>query len=128
MVSTLRFQRRFIPLILEGTKTQTRRPSWEAGPDVGDFVTLRSCSSRDRPYGMLEILDVRLQRLRDLTQEDVEREGFRSIGEFRKAWGKIYGETDERETVVVYEFRLVARNPDAPEIKDRTGRRRLDEP
>jgi len=103
----LTFQARYIPLILEGRKTQTRRLSGEPGPSLGDIVPLRM-PWKKRTHGLIEITNIRMQRLEDITQEEAEKEGFRTLQEFKKAWGRIYGSMNGREIIMVYEFRLIS--------------------
>ena len=50
------------------------------------------------------------QRLRDMTEEDAEKEGGYTIEEFMELWGQIVGPWDPEEKVIVYEFKLVDPN------------------
>ena len=106
----LLFQKRFIPLILDGSKTQTRRPLYENNIKVGDILALRAPWSR-KTYGLIDIVRVYEHPIGEITEEEVEREGFKSLAEFKKAWGRIYGDINGREVIRVYEFRVVAGRP-----------------
>ena len=91
--------------VLDGSKTQTRRISGYK-LKVGRAYAVRS--------GMLEPAQARItitrawrQQLRDLTPEDVRKEGFTSFTEFRQAWISIYGSWNPDQIVTAYEFRLL---------------------
>ena len=100
------FKRKYIDLILQGKKTQTRRIS-RYRLKIGKAYAIRT--------GMLEPAQARIriirawrQQLRDLTPEDVRKEGFNSFTEFRQAWIEIYGSWNPDQIVTAYEFRLLA--------------------
>jgi len=96
----IRFKRCFLPLILEGRKTQTRRFSGRY--QVGEIYRV------NRTEIWILITRKYRQRLQDITLEDVHREGFRSQEEFRRAWTRIYGSYDPNQQVWAYEFRLIS--------------------
>ena len=99
------FKRPLLFLILQGRKTQTRRVhrrEWK----VGRTYALRT-SWYGKPEGYIIITRKFHQRLGDISLEDVKKEGFDSLEEFRKAWEKINGTWDPEQTVIVYEFQLV---------------------
>jgi hypothetical protein len=100
---TLLFKRRFIPQILAGEKTQTRRPS-KPGVREGGTYTLRA-GYAPTPH-RITVTRVYTQRLGDVTQEDARMEGFGGVGEFMEAWAGIYGGWSPDQTVYVVEFRL----------------------
>ena len=94
------FKRRFIPLILSGRKTSTirrRRPR----------KRIQAVFDGHRVHGYIEITGVRATRLRDLTDEDVRRDGFRDLEEFRKFWVKMNGGWNPDKTVYIVSFRPV---------------------
>ena len=103
----LLFQKSMIPRILDGIKTQTRRPLEENNIKVGDVLPLRAPWSQ-KTYGLIEIVRVYEQPIGEISQEEVEREGFQSLAEFKKTWGRIYGQTNGREVVRVLVFRVVS--------------------
>jgi hypothetical protein len=99
------FKRKHLNLILQGKKTQTRRIS-RYRLKIGKAYAIRS--------KMLEPAKTRItitrawrQQLRDLTPEDVHKEGFNSFTEFRQAWIDIYGSWNPDQIVAAYEFRLL---------------------
>jgi len=105
------FKKHHIELILSGRKTQTRRlPGKSANYHVG-----RVYSIRDRWFGKAEghILITRKfrQRLGDISLEDVRKEGYSSLQEFRGAWEGVHGQGswDPNSVVAVYEFKVVSK-------------------
>jgi len=100
---TLLFSRRFIPMILSGAKTQTRRPN---SPNVKEGGTYR-LRAGNKPTGRsITVTRVCTQRLGDVTQEEAAAEGFSTLGEFMETWANIYGSWRPEQTVYVVEFRL----------------------
>jgi len=98
------FKRKHIKKILEGKKTQTRRihkHTWKVG---------KVYSIRDRwfskPQGHILIIRKFRQRLEDISLEDVKKEGYNSLREFRRVWEEIHGSWDPEQVVTVYEFKL----------------------
>lgn len=69
------------PQFLDGTKDVTRRNGWwklKAGDKVMAVEKAMGLKKGEKikPLGMIEIVSVRLERLDEITQEDVVREGF----------------------------------------------------
>jgi len=62
-----------------------------------------------KPQGYIRITRKFRQKLREITFEDVKKEGYNSLEEFRRAWEEIHGpgSWNPNETVIVYEFRAV---------------------
>jgi len=103
------FKKKHIKLILAGKKTQTRRlPGKLASYQVGQVYSIK-----DRWFGKAEgyILITRKfqQRLGDISPEDIRKEGYRDLDEFKVAWIKINGSWDSKRLVTVYEFKLKER-------------------
>lgn len=99
------FKRKYIPLILDGRKTQTRRihkQEWQVGKTYGVRDTWFS-----KPKAYIVILRKFRQRLGDISQEDIEKEGFSTLAEFKEEWTKINGSWDPESVVIAYEFKLV---------------------
>jgi len=113
------FKRKHISLILAGRKTQTRRihsHEWKLGRVYG---------IRDKMFGkpVTHIMVIRKfrQRLGDISLEDVRKEGYGSLQEFRKAWEEIHGSGswDPRQIVTVYEFTIGFGETDLPCLRRR---------
>ena len=105
------FKRKHVELILAGRKTQTRRLLGKpANYSVGRVyaITNRWFS---KPQGHILITRKFRQKLGEISLEDVEKEGYNSLGEFRRAWEEIHGleSWDPNLTVTVYEFKAVAK-------------------
>ncbi|MCD6479840.1 ASCH domain-containing protein [Candidatus Bathyarchaeota archaeon] len=101
---SISFKWRYIPLIRLGLKTETRRlrrPRLRVGGIYPLRVGRRLLPDRVR------ILNIYPQRLGDVTEEDAHREGFQSLGEFRKAWLDIYHSWDDEQQIWVIEFRYL---------------------
>ena len=97
------FKRHQIRKILLGEKTQTRRLS-RMTYQVGKVYRIRNAD--------VEILITRRwrERLGDISEEDVKKEGYETLEEFKKAWTEIYGRWDPDDIVWVYEFKVVKAN------------------
>lgn len=99
------FKRRFIPAILEGRKTQTRRThkhTWK----VGSMYQVRT-SYYSKTEAHIKVTRKSKQRLGDISLEDVKKEGFNNMGEFIEAWRRINGSWNPDETIIVYDFEIV---------------------
>lgn len=101
---TLLWKKNYIPMILSGAKTATRRRSRprikEGGVyniRTGFFEHLQESIRVDRLY---------TQRLGEVSGEDARREGAKSLREFIADWENLYGAWDPEEAVWVVEFRL----------------------
>ena len=99
------FKRKYIPLVLDGRKVQTRRvhkQEWQVGKTYAVRDTWFS-----KPKGYIVVLRKFRQRLGDISLGDVEKEGFHTLEEFQKAWTEINGSWKPDLIVIVYEFKLV---------------------
>jgi hypothetical protein len=99
------FKPKHLNLILQGTKTQTRRIS-RYRLKIGKAYAVRS-KMLEPAQARIVIIRAWRQQLRDLTPEEVRKEGFNSFTEFRKAWTDIYGSWNPDQIVTAYEFRLL---------------------
>ena len=108
---TLLFKREYVPRITDGSKTATRRPS-RPMIRVGGTYRVRVDFFSYLPE-RIRVRRIYRQRLGDMTEDDAQREGFASLGEFREEWTKLYHSWDDGQAVWVVEFEHVApdRNP-----------------
>lgn len=100
------FKEKHIDLVLEGRKTQTRRihkSEWK----LGKTYSVRACRFEK---GIAKILIIRKfrERLGDISLQDIRKEGFSNIWEFKAVWEEIYGQEawNPELVVTVYEFVL----------------------
>jgi len=96
------FKPKHLNLILQGKKTQTRRIS-RYRLKIGKAYAVRS-KMLEPAQARIVITRAWRQQLRDLTPEDVRKEGFNSFTEFRQAWIEIYGTWNPDQIVAAYEF------------------------
>jgi len=106
------FKKHNLQKILEGAKTQTRRVhkhTWQ----VGKVYALR-----DRWFSKAEayIIITRKfrQKLGEITSEDVKKEGYNSLEEFRREWEQLHGKWNPEQIVWVYEFKLASPKTSKP--------------
>jgi len=99
------FKRHHIRKILEDRKTQTRRTS-RYKYKIGSRYSIRDRWFGE-PQGHVIIKRRFEQRLGEISLEDVRKEGYDSLEEFRKAWIEINGSWDPEKIVTVYEFKRV---------------------
>ncbi|MEM1540785.1 MAG: ASCH domain-containing protein [Candidatus Bathyarchaeia archaeon] len=98
------FKRYNIEKILAGVKTQTRRihkHTWQ----VGKVYLLRD-SWFSKGVAYIIVTRKFRQKLGDITLEDVKKEGYNSLEEFKAEWIKLHGEWNPDQVVWVYEFKL----------------------
>lgn len=104
------FKRKHLDLVLQGTKTQTRRIHkrlWKVG---------RTYAVRDRwfskPAGRILITRRFRQRLGDITLRDVRKEGYETLESYKKAWEEIYGQGSWNPELVVTVYEFVLQHPE----------------
>jgi len=105
---TALFKPEHVKKILRGEKTQTRRVhlhTWIIGK-VYPIKTHWLCKREEAP-GKIIILRKFRQKLGEISPEDVKKEGYNSLEEFRREWEKLHGEWNPEQVVWVYEFKLV---------------------
>jgi len=92
--------------ILKGEKTMTRRVPGVRSCEVGRVYRVRYGWSEKVKYHIL-ITRKFQEKLGAISLEDVHKEGYGSLEEFKAAWIKLYGSWKPEQTVTVYEFKLV---------------------
>ena len=89
-------------------RAQKRRPAESADTDSKSAKPTRSAAKcSNPPQARIIIIRAWRQQLRDLTPEDVHKEGFNNFTEFRQAWIQIYGTWNPDQIVTACEFRLL---------------------
>jgi len=100
------FKKELVEKILKGEKTQTRRLNGKY--KVGNIYAV--CTRWYSPaVAWIKITGKRTERLGDISLEDVKKEGFNSLEEFKAFWIKIHGHWDDDLIVYVYDFELVSK-------------------
>lgn len=102
---TLIFNKRYLPLIRSGEKTQTRRRK-KPQLRVGRSYRLRTNYATTHPDRFL-VTRIFPQRLEDVSPVDVAKEGFGSKAEFIAAISGIYGGISPSDEVWVVEFKYL---------------------
>ena len=100
------FKRRHLRKVLDGSKIQTRRThrsTWKIGRTYGIRDNWFS-----KPQAHIIITRKFRQRLADISPEDVKKEGFSTLEEFKQAWTEINGTWNPDQIVTCYEFKLTS--------------------
>lgn len=103
------FKPELLEKVLQGHKTQTRRTNGN-NLHPGQTYGVRT-NYYEKSRGHIRILRATQQRLGDISLEEVQKEGFKNIWEFREAWLKIYLRWNPDEVVTAYEFEVVKGTP-----------------
>jgi hypothetical protein len=98
----LTFQPSDMEPIVKGEKTQLSSPDApdsriKVGADVHASVYLPH-------FADLHVLSVERKRLRYFDEQDAKREGFTSLAEFKRAWKKKHGGSDDNQLVHIIHF------------------------
>jgi hypothetical protein len=97
--------------VLDGTKTQTRRPL-KFGLDLRYPLPCRYVAGRtyavqtgrgQKAIGRLLVLDVRSEKVVSITRADARAEGFGSPAEFWRRWVTMYGHVSGFAWVITFE-------------------------
>lgn len=99
---------RFVDLILRGVKTTTIRLG-EVVPKYDEVII----HGGGRPVAKVRIASVRTKRVRELTEEDAKKDGYRSLRELLRDLERVYGRPILPDDVVtIIEFRVVQKFTD----------------
>lgn len=99
------FKRSLLFLVLEGRKTQTRRnPRYQYS--VGKTYDVGDDWSKGSAARVLITRKYR-QRLGDMTDEEIAKEGFSNLEAFQTFWEKNVGPWEPENIVIAYEFQRV---------------------
>jgi hypothetical protein len=101
------FKPEHVPMILDGTKTQTRRKGkrrWK----VGSIHQAKTNFKKDSTFAHLLVLAVGEEPLGAITEADAKAEGYNSIAEYQEVFVKIYGQWAPEEMVHVIDFEVTS--------------------
>lgn len=98
------FKKYFINRILSGRKIQTRR--YKTNLKVGDIVNCK-INYYAKPFCKIKILNTRQESLKDISKEDIKKEGFDSISDFLCCWTVINKAFNFADNVFVIDFELI---------------------
>jgi hypothetical protein len=104
------FKPEHIKMILEGTKTATRR-NWKKRMvmvRVGGIYKVKTKMLSKEYACTIRVLKLYKQRLGDMEHEDAVKEGYKNTHDFCRMWIKINGHWDSTNIVEVIEFEKVA--------------------
>ena len=103
------FKKDLLDKVLSGFKTQTRRFNKKTLRKGKIYALRKNWLENTGEY--IKITKVYNQKLSDIAQEEIIKEGYSSLDEFRDAWIRIYGSWDPEMVVTVYEFELAEPPP-----------------
>ena len=98
------FKKEFLPLILLGRKTQTRRVHSRL-LRVGKVYSIQVNRTESTGY-YIKIMDRYHQKLGEVSEAEAYKEGFNNLNEFKEAWIKLTGLWNPNQEIVAYEFTL----------------------
>ena len=100
----LLFKPEHVEPILTGLKTQTRRIWKKPRANVGSVHLAKTKMLSKDYFAMLKILDVRQERLGDITEADAQAEGGYTVDTFQQMWIMINEPWDPDAMVYVITF------------------------
>lgn len=103
----LLFKPYHIPLVINGSKPDSRR-MWDVQRvNVGSFQQIKTRIFTKEHFGYIEILGIRKEPLNDITEEGARREGGYTREEYIKLFHEIYPHAGENPSPFVLTFRYV---------------------
>ena len=103
------FKKDLLEKVISGLKTQTRRLHKKTLRKGKIYALKKNWLENTGEY--IKITKVYHQKLSEITQEEIIKEGFSSLEEFRDAWIRINGSWETETIVKVYEFELAEHPP-----------------
>lgn len=94
-MKSLNFNRKFKKMLIKGKKTTTLRKGYSKDILPGDIIELKVDS---KPIGVAKVTKVRHLKLRDLTEEDIKKDGFKTKEELMKILRYFYGKKINDDT------------------------------
>ena len=100
------FKPEHVGLILSGRKTQTRRVWKKPRARVGAVHKAKTALFSPDHFALIRIIALRREPLGAITLEDVRREGYDTMEEFKEVWVRINGSWDPELEVYLVSFEL----------------------
>ena len=100
------FKPEHIPMILNGTKTATRRDWKKPMVKVGNDYPVKTQMLSKETHCRIKVLKIYKQKLRYMNDKDAFKEGY-YFKDFVEIWKKINGKWDGDLEVYVIEFKLL---------------------
>lgn len=101
------FKAEHIPMIHNGTKTETRRMWKNQRAKVGSLHKIKKWMFQESHHGLIRILDVRKEKLLDITEEGAKAEGGYTIESYIKKWFEINPKSSLNPKLFVIKFEYV---------------------
>ncbi len=101
------FKPEHVGLILSGRKTQTRRVWKKPRARVGSVHKAKTALFSLDHFALIRITGLRREQLGDITLEDVKREGYDTLEEFKEVWTWINGCWNPELEVYVVSYEMV---------------------
>lgn len=104
------FKQKHKELILNGTKTATRRIWKKPMVKVGGIYKCKTKMLSKEYFAKIEVIKLYLQKLGKVMTEDAKKEGYKSIVDFYRVFEEINGMINMNQIVYVIEFKLWRKN------------------
>ncbi len=102
-MKSINFDEEYVDLILSGKKKSTVRKGIKSY-EMGKVVYLTASS---KPFAKAKVTKAVVKRVKELSDEDAIKDGFKSKEELIEALRKIYGRIDESDLVTIIHFELI---------------------
>jgi len=102
---TLLFKKKYIPQIINGQKTATRRKT-RPMVKIGGTYKLRTDYTTYIPE-LIQVTRLYQQKLGEITQQDTQKEGYKTLQQFKETWKTIYKTWNPTQQIWTVEFKYI---------------------